>query len=552
MTAVAVALPVLSLLAAAVSAGIALVAYRRRTRPGALALAVLTLSSAVWTASSAVALGTFDPGTRQAMETLVYLGRGTLPVAWLVFAVSYAGLSDRFSPAHLVAVSVVPATAFLLTATAPLHDLLWTDYRVVGSAVAGVRFDPGPLFYLHVGYSYALIGLGTLVLGWALAGDDRLRSMEGVAVALGSGLAFVASLSWLFGVVPVPGVDPTPMVLSVSCVLFAVVVFRRDLIGRSPAPRVLGRRVALEGFSDAVLITDAEGRVVDANASARERLPTEPVGEPVAGLLDAATAPAAGRHDLRVPTVDGPKPFSVSVSPVRNRFGRSIGSTCVLRDVSGRERREQRLAVLSRVLRHNLRNDVNVIRGHAATADGATADDDRAIAAMERSADRLAGLSRKAGTVERVVAAESEPVGEVDVGAVFGDAVDRVAASYPAVRFESTVEADRPVRADREVLYAVAENLVENAAKHGDGTVRVATSVAADGAHVEVVVVDDGPGLPDQERETLLADTERPLQHSSGLGLWVVRWGVGVVGGRLDVSSADPTGTRIAVELPAA
>ncbi|MFC7096495.1 histidine kinase N-terminal 7TM domain-containing protein [Halobaculum marinum] len=549
---VAVVLPSFALVAATVAAALSVAAYRRRDRPGASALVVLTASAAVWTSSYAAALVTFDPGARQALETLVYLGRGSLPVAWILFAASYAGISDRFSVGHAAALVVFPAVVFLLTATAPLHDLLWTDYRVVGTAVAGVQYDPGPLFYVHVAYSYVLIGVGTMVILRALAADGQLVSVEGGAVAGGAGIALVASLLWLFDLTPVPGVDPTPMVMSVSCALFAVVLFRFDLFGRSPAPRVIGRRVALEGFSDAVLITDAENRVVDANTSARERLIGDPVGRPVAGVLGVERALDPGRHELELPTREGRRRYSVSVSPVRNRLDHTLGYTHVLRDVTRREHREQRLAVLSRVLRHNLRNDVNVIRGNAASATGATPADEQAIAAVERSADRLAGLSRKAGTVERVVAAEPTTDDPTSVGDVFDDAVDRVAESYPGVGFEVDIAPGPQACVDRELLFAVAENVVENAAKHGDSWVVVTVARDEGSETVTATVDDDGDGLPDLERETLLADTEGPLRHSAGLGLWVVRWGVDILGGTLSVDTQDASGTRVSVRLPVA
>lgn len=549
-----VTLPALAGLSAVLSAALSVASYRQRGQPGACALAALTASAAVWSASYAAALVTFDPVAREAMEALVYLGRGSLPVAWVVFAASYAGISDRFDSRHLLVACVVPIAALVATATAPLHDLVWTDYRIVGTEVAAVAFDPGALFLLHVGYSYLLLSLGTVVIAWALDAADDLLSVRGAMFGVGTGLAVVANLSWALGVFPVRGVDPTPMALSVTCALFGAGLVRFDLFDSSPAPRILGRRMALDALGDPLLIADRDCRVVDANRAAVALFDSTPVDRTVWDLVGTDEALEPGRHHLELRTRDGYREFAVSISPVRNRFGHTLGHTFLLQDVTDRRHREQRLAVLSRVLRHNLRNDVNVIRGHANEVTGVTPSDDRSLSVIERSADRLAALSRKAATVERVVGAREDAADPVptDVGAVVAEAVDVVSRRYPTVTFVCDIEAGTRAVAAPEVVLAVAEESVENAAKHGAS--RVSVEVAGDAVAstddcVRFAVSDDGPGLPGQERETLLSDTEAPLRHSSGLGLWIVRWGVAAVGGRLSVDSSDE-GTRIEVLIP--
>ncbi|MFC4406864.1 ATP-binding protein [Haloarchaeobius iranensis] len=79
--------------------------------------------------------------------------------------------------------------------------------------------------------------------------------------------------------------------------------------------------------------------------------------------------------------------------------------------------------------------------------------------------------------------------------------------------------------ADRRLVFALS-NAIENAVDHNDQP-SVEMSVETTDTAVEIRVADDGPGIPEQER-----DITQP-QHGSGLGLWAVNWVVESFGGNL-------------------
>ncbi|ERH01540.1 MAG: histidine kinase-, DNA gyrase B-, and HSP90-like ATPase [Halonotius sp. J07HN6] len=68
---------------------------------------------------------------------------------------------------------------------------------------------------------------------------------------------------------------------------------------------------------------------------------------------------------------------------------------------------------------------------------------------------------------------------------------------------------------------------------------------------IDIVIADNGPGIPTQERNTIETGDETPLQHGTGLGLWLVYWAISLLGGdvRIDQSSS---GTRVTLTLPRA
>ena len=99
----------------------------------------------------------------------------------------------------------------------------------------------------------------------------------------------------------------------------------------------------------------------------------------------------------------------------------------------------------------------------------------------------------------------------------------------------------------------MVRNLVDNAARHGGDSCVVTARATADG--VELSVSDDGPGIPETERERVLerfyrVDGARGANGGSGLGLAIVTEIVELHGGTIQITDHPPRGCRVTVSLP--
>ncbi|SDJ40755.1 PAS domain S-box-containing protein [Natronorubrum texcoconense] len=245
------------------------------------------------------------------------------------------------------------------------------------------------------------------------------------------------------------------------------------------------------------------------------------------------------------------------------------GSVVVARDVSEQRDREQRIQVLNRVLRHNLRNAVTVIQGHATLAGERDSTlECRHVAPILEEIDDLMTTADKARGVERTL--ERNGAAElVETTAVVRSVVDRARTAYPDARIitqveEQRSEATRPC-VDGSITDALDE-LVANAIQHngprdddsstgegGDGpTVEIAVRTVAyeTESRLEFTVTDDGNGIPDAERRAVLEGRETQLEHSSGLGLWLVAWIVQNAGGDLRFADRPGGGTIVTLSFP--
>ncbi|WP_336002581.1 sensor histidine kinase [Halorientalis halophila] len=204
------------------------------------------------------------------------------------------------------------------------------------------------------------------------------------------------------------------------------------------------------------------------------------------------------------------------------------------------------LSVINRVLRHDLRNHATVLEGQAELLENA---DPEEAAVIHHHVDRIVELAEQARQMEAVLRSDDRTV--LDAVAVVERVTDDQFDRYPdaAISVESPAEAPVSVA----TMFDVAvENLVENAVVHNDGTdPTVDVSVTAGDDCVSVAVSDDGPGIPDHELEVRDLPHESALEHSNGLGLWLVDWVVERSDGELDIETG-PDGSRVRLTIPRA
>ena len=145
------------------------------------------------------------------------------------------------------------------------------------------------------------------------------------------------------------------------------------------------------------------------------------------------------------------------------------------------------------------------------------------------------------------------PAADVDLGDIADAAVFAARTRHPELAIESDLPASGPVvHGDADGLWRVVENLLENAARHGRPGGHVRLRVTANGAGAEIVVEDDGPGIPFAERERVIRRFARgrgTAAGGSGLGLAIVDAEARRHGGTLTLSSSELGGLLARVTI---
>ncbi|MCW2544076.1 MAG: sensor signal transduction histidine kinase [Frankiales bacterium] len=335
-----------------------------------------------------------------------------------------------------------------------------------------------------------------------------------------------------------------------------------------------------DDLPDGVLVADSKGLVVLVNAAAERILATP--AEALLGRELAAALPLADEQErdwwactdpfngLKTRTRQPERCLQFTSGPLQ---GRSLLVTAsfirddelvleryvlVIRDNRSRERTDRSRADLVSTVAHELRSPLTSVKGFTATllAKWDRFNDEQKKLMLETvnaDADRVTRLLTELLDVSRIDAGRLELRKQViDLPKAVHKAVaGRVAGGEPEDRFVVTIGDGLPeIWADPDKIDQVVGNLVENALRHGAGTVSVSVVPFETGAAVSVE--DEGEGIPPETAARVFTRFWRGNRgRGTGLGLYIVKGLVEAHGGNVEVGRAASGGASFRFVLPA-
>lgn len=440
------------------------------------------------------------------------------------------------------------------------------------SAMFGGQTVPLPEWVIPVGLAvqelsiYYVSGVTLIASALLIGSVVRYRHLD---TGLGVTLAFVGLWPWAVyvfmpAITSVFSWDAAITAITggyvASFAAVGIAVGRYRVFESQPAAGNIGATTVLNELDNPVFVLDQAGTVLRLNAAAAETFGIDDrnvVGQSLTTVLGTDVTAASGGDRLELDTTDGYRQFEVMNSSISGHTDTVRGKTVLLQDVTQRRARQQRLQVLNRVLRHNLRNDISVIRGRAEImSDGGTQAGGPGENAdvIRKKSEELLSISERAREAQQILASDREPTEEADIGRIVSSVHQDVSEAYPEAELSAAIPDEVIAAVDGTTLEIVLSNLVENACEHNDTeTPVVTTSVeqVADGM-IRLLVRDNGPGIPDMERSVIETGAEDPLEHSNAMGLWTVKWGVARMGGVLSFDENTPRGTVVQLEIPVA
>ncbi|MXR52950.1 PAS domain-containing protein [Halovenus sp. WSH3] len=522
---------------------------RYRGRPVANAFVGAALALVLW-GGLMIVPGTFGIPTDgtgvgwRLFRLLRFVLGATAPILFYVYVRLYTGytqysewqtLGRLFAPVAVLGVVRVWGASFV------------TEEMGIATAVLGVVVTG---FYLYV---LGLLLLGAYRLARLAKRYKQMPATQAGALCLGMVspyvIVFVNGLTEPTesgGTVSILPVDITFVGVAIAGGAIAFAVRSYPLFRPLPDAEYIARDEVIENLAEGVIVLDRDDRIIDLNERA-ERIcedSTESViGKPIQTISETLAAVPTGatrRIDLQTP--EGSRRFEVTTSAVRSGEDEPAGKTLRLRDVTEQQTREQQLQVLTRVLRHNLRNELD-----AALAYTNEVDDERISTQLRERVNRLVEISDKARDVEDVLSRGTESRSIVDLTQTITDAASRIESEYEHCQLTVSTPETVRVFGHPELLDRLVSELIENGIEHNDSpspAVEVTVTTAADRT-VEIEIRDNGPGIPEHERSVIESGAETELRHSTGLGLWLANWIADSLAGELLFPESESGGVVI-------
>lgn len=270
-------------------------------------------------------------------------------------------------------------------------------------------------------------------------------------------------------------------------------------------------------------------------------------------LQAARESDTASIHHCRLQTAtEGWKMFEIMLRE-NTSLPAVDGLILTARDVTDHHQFEQRRQVMNRILRHDLRNDMNVVVGHA---DMLADHDDTTVVqhaeTIRNKALSLVNLGDKVRTIDRQLHGVDRDLRQVNLSQIVREEIDAVHSEHPSVIIRSRIE-EISILGNPLIRIAIS-NLLNNSIEHNDNNspeIEVDLSHRSDTDRVELEIRDNGPGIPEGEKRAITNEAETPLEHISGLGLWLVKWIVDGMDGTLSITENSPRGTIVTLSFPA-
>jgi two-component sensor histidine kinase len=496
----------------------------------ATAVGILGVGS-VLTAAVGIIPGLPSPEANNQVWWLLPLVTWNLMTApWFVFTLQYTGTGPTISRRWIAALTV----PVLLV---PLRVGLQASRVELPPAITG--FTATVVF----AYVLSLVASGCYLLFRQNKNDARFSLQQGLSLAaipIGSFLLWNLSTLEITATAMVVAFDTGTITV---CAGLAAARYRYGLFNSIPAVGTLGEEALIEQTDDLMFVVDADEQVIQSNRVAVEKLNTtrnELLKSEIGDIVGHKIDQIAASETVTLETSAGVRQYDSQLSAVTDPHGNRLGSVLSFRDVSDREVRQQRLSVLNRVLRHNLRNQMDIVKSHAEALPD-TVDEHRS--SIIAAADDVAAYGRQAQQIDQFVSAQ-ESSSQVDLTQVVEAVLDRLSTT------DVTVTTDMPetamITTNRQAATSAIESPLENAVTYA--TSSAAVTITTTGEGYCVIISDDGPGIPVAELNALDRGTEDPLKHTTGLGLWQLKLAVMILNG--DVSFEIDNGTTVRIDIP--
>ena len=346
----------------------------------------------------------------------------------------------------------------------------------------------------------------------------------------------------------------------------------------------LYQRVALEkersvailaNIADGIVAVDREGHVVLWNEAA-ERITgvrtSDAIGRSTEQVLQRTLASGddteRGDRLLAIRRADEDVWLSLTEAIMRDPAGAVAGRIFAFRDISAERVVEQMKSDFVTAVSHELRTPLTSIYGFAETLlrqDVLFGEEERRtfLGYIASESDRLTMIVDQLLNVARLDTGDLQVnLAPTDVRAVVSDVV-QTAEQAPAANghdfFVDLPEHPVDAEADSDKLRQILSNLVDNAIKFSPDGGRVTVVARINDEVVEVRVVDEGIGIPEEEQRRIFTKfyrgesmTRDPSTTGTGLGLFIAHGLVSAMGGRMWVDSREGAGSSFAFELPLA
>jgi diguanylate cyclase (GGDEF)-like protein/PAS domain S-box-containing protein len=318
----------------------------------ALTLFGLMVAFIIWTFCSGMEISSTSLSGDVFWSKIGYFGSCSVPVLFFIFALQFTDRDKFLSRKRTILLWVIPVVSILLVLTNEFHQLIWTAV-LPNPAVNQVRFIyyHGLWFWVLNVYSYVLLVFATMLLIMEAFRQQKVYRKQAYVILMGIPLPWIANLLYISGFSPLKGFDLTPIMFTITGLLYTLGLYRYELLDVVP----VARNKIFEDLEDGLVVLDTQERIIDINPAAAHMLDLvedEVIGCPIsihAPILNDYLSADLNQVEFQLKP-DSNEWQELRVSPLSDGRGKEAGRLLIMRDISNRKRTEEELQIKSREL----------------------------------------------------------------------------------------------------------------------------------------------------------------------------------------------------------
>ncbi len=324
----------------------ALIVWPRRKLIGGGYLFLFAAFLSLWTLAGVFEAVSTTQQAKILFARIEYIG--VTPVVPLVYLFVKSYLSTRqLKPREIIPFFIVPLITVVLAWTNSYHKLIWSSFEPGSEALNILVFNRGPFYYVHVAYVYLLVAISILMLIRAYISNQKIFRQQIAAILVGFIFPLLTATLYLFGIVPVPGMDISAMGFAFAGLVIAYAVFRLKFLDLLP----FARQTLIDNMLDGVIVVDKEKRLVDINQAAQQFMHLngkEVIGYPALNYLPQAFSGLL-ESDSNTPVSyemlakDQKTYLNIYPIQLKSKNNKSTGTLIILQDITRRKIAEIKL-----------------------------------------------------------------------------------------------------------------------------------------------------------------------------------------------------------------
>ncbi|MBN2240410.1 MAG: PAS domain S-box protein [Dehalococcoidales bacterium] len=546
--------------------------WRRRNTNGAKAMTVLVTGLFTWTLG--YTLESYHPELYQQnlFNNIAICGTLLVPSAWVVFAVNYT-MGDRLITGwRILPFCIFPVITMVIVWNPDLRYLMWSEESFIEiNGFYMTSREYGPFFWVVVVHNYVLLTAGAIILIKNMLFGVRVYAGQAISLIIAVVIPLIGNFLFVFNILPTMHMDMTPILFSISAVLFIFGVMRFNLFQVIP----FAHRHMIQQMKEGILVFNSTNRLLEANPVAIEilQLTRADIGKEVNQLpavsFVSSNATKTGIVNIELPLIlsGTERIYEVESIQMQDSYNHHAGFLVVMRDITERKKVQEQMMAQDRLasigeltsgVAHEINNPLAIIKGLIElTLERDLSDDLKEdMLIVNDEVDRATGIVKNLLTFARSQTDNKRPI---DINVLIGKTVEMRLYEQAQSNIHTLIipgENVPRIMGSELQLRQVLLNLIINAEyfissmKRG-GNITITTS-EKDG-NVIITVSDDGPGISPENVHRIFDPffTTKDIGEGTGLGLSICHGIISEHEGTIEVRSNPGKETTFTVSIPA-